>query len=64
MTELTVNHAATPRPALLDVDEAAAVLGCSGRLVRKLIAQGELPGLRLGRLVKVRRVDLDNFVAG
>ena len=51
-------------PELLRVREAAAVLGASTYMVRSLISSGTLPGLRLGRLLRVRRDDLRAFVNG
>ena len=37
---------------LLSISETAAYLGCSPALVRKLIRQGDLPAIKLGRLIK------------
>ncbi len=45
-------------PAAVDVTTAAAAYGCSEWTVRERIRRGELPCLRLGRLVKVRAVDI------
>jgi excisionase family DNA binding protein len=47
---------------LLTVDQVAAELVCCTKTVRKLIATGELPAFRHGRLVRVRRSDLDRFI--
>jgi excisionase family DNA binding protein len=46
---------------LLTVAEAMAELRCSESTVRRLIASGELPAVRLGtaRLVRIPRAGLD-----
>jgi excisionase family DNA binding protein len=45
-------------PVVLDVRQAASVLNCSERLVRTMIASGELGHVRLHRLVRVPRHQL------
>lgn len=45
-------------PELLRVDEAAAWLGVSRGLIYGLIASGDLPAVRLGRLVRIPRAAL------
>ena len=40
---------------VLNVDEAARMLGISGNLVRELAARGELPGRKVGRAWRFRR---------
>lgn len=49
--------------ALLTIPEAAAELGVSARFGWALAQRGELPTLRLGRLVRVRPEDLAQFCA-
>ncbi len=47
------------------VTEVASILGISRRLVSNWIHQGALPAIRLGpgrRLLRIRRVDLEDFV--
>jgi excisionase family DNA binding protein len=57
-----------PRPDTLDfytVTETAAILGVSEKLVFTWIKDEVLPAIRLGpgrRLLRVRRVDLEEFV--
>jgi excisionase family DNA binding protein len=51
----------------LTVKQVALVLNCSERHVRRLIAQVQPPGewlrsYRVGRLVRVRRSDLEEFM--
>lgn len=48
---------------LLTLDEAAGRLGCSTRTLRRRIDGGSLPAFRDGRLVRVRDVDLERYVA-
>jgi excisionase family DNA binding protein len=48
---------------LLTLREVAAYLRYSVRSVRRLIAVGRLPVVRLGRAIRVRRCDLEAFVA-
>lgn len=42
-------------PEYLRVDEVAAWLGCGRGLAYRLVEDGTLPSVRLGRLVRVRR---------
>ena len=51
---------------LFTVAETAAILGVSRKLVSQWIRQGALPAIRLGpgqRLLRIRRVDLEAFIA-
>lgn len=50
-------------PTLLSVDATAVQLSVSTKTVRRLITIGALPSCRVGRLVRVRAVDLATFVA-
>jgi excisionase family DNA binding protein len=47
-------------PELLRVEEAAAWLGASKGLIYELARRGDLPSVRLGRLLRIRR---DGLVA-
>ena len=51
-------------PDLVRVSEAATVLDVSEGTVRGLLARGELAMVRCGRLVRIPRSSLVNFVAG
>lgn len=58
-----MNHQAsipqsTSAPELLSMPEAASALGCSADTVRRLIRQGRLASVRLGRSVRIPREDL------
>jgi excisionase family DNA binding protein len=45
----------TDLPELLRVEEAALYLGISRGLVYAMAARGDLPSIRLGRLLRIRR---------
>jgi excisionase family DNA binding protein len=47
---------------LLSVTEAAAFLGVSAWHVRRLVWRGDLPAVRVGRLVRLDVVDLHAFI--
>ena len=62
-------NAKPSRPDTLDfytVAETAAILGVSQKLVFTWIKDNVLPAVRLGpgqRLIRIRRVDLEQFIA-
>jgi excisionase family DNA binding protein len=66
MSVLTLNPpVAADSPALCDVRSVAALLQCSPRHVYRLSDAGRMPPpLKLGALVRWRRQDLDNWLAG
>jgi excisionase family DNA binding protein len=45
-------------------EEAAAYLRLHERTVGRLLKQGELPGVKVGRQWRLRRADLDAYLAG
>lgn len=47
---------------LLSADQVADELGCSLLTVRRKIYRGELKALKIGRLVRIRRDDLEAFL--
>ena len=47
---------------LLKSDEIAQLLGVSKSFAYKLIRLGILPSIRMGRSVRVRQEDLDQFI--
>jgi excisionase family DNA binding protein len=49
---------------LLRPEQVAERLACGRSQVYNLINRGELPGVNVGRLVRVRESDLNAFVAG
>ncbi len=48
--------------ALLTLEEAASVLSLSPRTLSRLLRRGEIPTVRIGRLVRVRTSDLHSWV--
>ena len=51
---------AAPEPAeWLDTAGAAELLGVSGRTIRNMVARGELPEHRAGRLLRFRRCEVE-----
>ncbi len=54
---------ANPEPVLLlTVPEAAQLLRISRGLCYELIQRGELPALRLGRVIRVPRLGLEQWI--
>jgi excisionase family DNA binding protein len=45
----------TDLPELLTVDEAAAAIECSRGLIYELVRRNELPHMRFGRVLRVKR---------
>ena len=54
---------ATPLPTLLSVEATAQQLSVCAKTVRRLVKRGALPCCRVGRLVRIRAVDLAAFIA-
>jgi excisionase family DNA binding protein len=52
-----------PLPTLLSVEATAQQLSVSTKTIRRLIERGALPSCHVGRLVRIRAVDLATFVA-
>jgi len=59
---MMLNSNPTARGALLAAGDVAKTLALSVRSVRRLIASGELPSVRLGRAVRVRQIDVDALI--
>ena len=55
--------AAVPEGELFTVREVATWAKISVAMVRTMIHRGELTAVRMGRLLRVRREDLDAFLA-
>jgi len=58
-----MNKVPIPLEPLLTIKEVAATLGASVKTVRREIDAGELPAVRIGRLIRVRPVDLRAYIA-
>ena len=48
---------------ILSPEEVAVVLGCGRTMAYRLISSSEIPSFRIGRLRRVRRIDVERFVA-
>ena len=48
---------------LLRIDDVADRLSISRSMAWKLVAQGDLRSLRIGRAVRIRPVDLESYLA-
>ena len=48
--------------SLLTIEDVARHLACSTRTVRRLLDEGELPVIRLNRLVRILPSDLDRYI--
>lgn len=46
----------------LSTKDAAAALGITSRTLYRFINQGDLPAYRFGRVIRVKRVDVDAFI--
>jgi excisionase family DNA binding protein len=53
---------AASKTILYDVEQLAERLSASTKTVRRLIASGALPTVRIGRLVRIAEADLAIFV--
>ena len=60
---MTLNHARGEHD-LMTCEEAAAYLRLHTRTVGRLLAQGKLPGVKVGRQWRLRRTDLDAYLRG
>ena len=47
----------------LTVEDAAVLVGCGRSFMYRLIADGAIPSYRIGRLRRVRRLDVEAYVA-
>jgi len=49
-------------PALLTINEAAAYLRVSPRTLQRQVKDGQLPVVRIGRSVRIERVELEHLL--
>ena len=49
-------------PAALSISDAGSYLGVSGDTIRRLIRAGTLAHARIGKSIRLRRIDLDGFL--
>jgi excisionase family DNA binding protein len=64
MRERVVSEQRATEPAerLISIKVAAEQLGVSGMTVRRLISEGELPGIRVRGDLRIAQCDLTEFV--
>lgn len=53
----------TVQPELLRIDQVAILLQVAVGTAYGLVKKGDLRAVRIGRSVRVRRIDLDTFIA-
>ena len=61
------SRSATPTTSTgeyLTVEQAAAYLNITDHFVRRLIRERRIPFIKVGRLVRLRRTDIDDYLAG
>ena len=58
----TVTRTNEEARALLSPEQLADYLGCGRTYVYGLLARGEIPSFKLGKLRRVRQVDVDAYV--
>ena len=51
-----------PLKALLSVDKVAKHLSCSVKTVRRLISRGDLPHVRVGKLIRIEPKDVQTYL--
>lgn len=49
-------------PALLDYGDAAKYLATSERHIRRLWEYGQISGVKVGKLTRFRKADLDKYI--
>jgi excisionase family DNA binding protein len=47
---------------LLDYEDAAPILNCSPRLVRKLVETRQLASVKVGKLVRIEPAAIEKFI--
>ncbi len=60
-------RSATPKTSsgeYLTVEQAAEYLNITDHFVRRLIRERRIPFVKVGRLVRLRRSDIDDYLAG
>lgn len=53
-----------PWPEWLSTTDAAYYLGITSKTLRRLIDSGELPAYRIGRVLRLKQSEVDEFIAG
>ena len=61
---MSATNSADPTIGMCDVDAIAKLLDCSARHVRRMADAGSMPRpVHIGRLVRWRRADIDQWIA-
>jgi excisionase family DNA binding protein len=53
---------ASARSALLDYEGAGRLLGCSARMVRKLVENRQLASVKVGSLVRIEPAAVEDYI--
>lgn len=59
---MATNSSNKAQTVLLSAEAVADLLSVSIRTVRRMIATGDIPVVRIGRAVRVRRVDIEALI--
>ena len=63
ISEINANPLIKPVDILLTGDDVAKILNISRSFAFQLMRQGGIPTVKLGRSVRVRKADLDQFIS-
>ena len=61
---ISTKQQALENPLCLPVEDAARVLSISTAMVRKLVKEGKLPAVRMGRRLLIAYAEIEKFVEG
>jgi excisionase family DNA binding protein len=59
---MALNSSNKVQTVLLSAEAVGELLSVSVRTVRRMIASGEIPIVRIGRAVRIRRVDIEALI--
>ena len=59
---MAFNSSNKVQTVLLSAEAVGELLSVSVRTVRRMIASGEIPVVRIGRSVRIRRVDIEALI--
>ena len=62
ISEINANSLIKPVDILLKGDDVAKILNISRSFAFQLMRHGEIPTVRMGRSVRVRKADLDQYI--
>lgn len=61
--DIVIGSTSRPPALTLSVDEAAALSGLGRHTVRDAVAAGSLPAIRVGRVIRISRIALEQWLA-